>query len=210
MLPKEMIRRVFCIGRNYRLHARELNNALPEKPVVFLKPKESVFFEGTDIIHPGCGRDLQHESEWVVRIGKEGVFKQGESAGDWIDSMTLGLDLTLRDLQEVLKKKGLPWEKAKAFDRSAPLGDFVPFNPELSLNGITFTCHVNDRLRQTGNTGTMIFPIETCLAEISRYWRLLPGDIVFTGTPEGVGSLSPGDRITIASASIGVFTWNIV
>ncbi len=209
MLPREVIRRVFCIGRNYRLHAQELNNAMPEKPVVFLKPKESVIFEGIDIRHPGSGRDLQYEAEWVVRIGKEGVFKEGDSAEDWIDGMTLGLDLTLRDLQNELKKKGLPWEKAKAFDQSAPLGDFVPYNPGSPLNTISFTCHVNDRLRQTGNTDFMIFPTETCLTEISRYWRLLPGDIVFTGTPEGVGSLLPGDRITIASPSIGIFCWRI-
>ncbi len=203
MLAQDKIKRVFCIGRNYRLHAQELNNVVPERPVVFLKPRESILFEGSEIIHPAPGRDLQFETEWVVRIGKEGFYKEGEAAADWIEGMTLGLDLTLRDLQESLKKKGLPWEKAKAFDGSAPLGAFVPYVPEK----LTFTCHVNDRLRQTGNTELMIFSIDSCLAEISRYWRLLPGDIVYTGTPEGVGSLASGDRVTIASASIGAFSW---
>jgi 2-keto-4-pentenoate hydratase/2-oxohepta-3-ene-1,7-dioic acid hydratase in catechol pathway len=202
--------RVFCIGRNYRLHAQELDNEIPESPVVFIKPKESICAPGTAITYLPHWENLQYEAEFVVRIGKEGCFSESDSLAEWVDGFTIGLDLTLRNLQKELKIKGLPWEKSKAFDQSAPLGDFVPFTRDIDIHAIHFDCSVNGFVRQKGFTGAMIFSVNTCLLEISRYWRLIPGDILFTGTPEGVGEIRSGDCITLSSSAIGEFNWQIV
>jgi 2-keto-4-pentenoate hydratase/2-oxohepta-3-ene-1,7-dioic acid hydratase in catechol pathway len=202
--------RVFCIGRNYVEHVRELSNELPGKPVVFLKPAACLAGPGEKIRFPAHGSLLHHEVELVLRVGKQIRAKTEEEAVTCISHFTLGLDLTLRDLQDELRQKGLPWEKAKAFEQSAPLGDLVLFRPGLNLQDISFTCRVNGEERQKGNTGNMIFSIGNLLIELSGIWELRPGDLIFTGTPAGVGPLAIGDTITIESKPTGAFSWTIV
>jgi 2-keto-4-pentenoate hydratase/2-oxohepta-3-ene-1,7-dioic acid hydratase in catechol pathway len=202
-------RRVFCIGRNYRAHVAELNNTVPESPVVFIKPTTSLIPKNSIITMPSHGNDLHYETELVVLIGQEGRPENPEDTHRFVEGLSLGLDLTLRDVQSGLKKKGLPWEKAKGFDGSAPLGTFVSYKPGIDLGNISFTCEINGEERQQGNTGNMIFSIPTLLMELSRIWVLKPGDLVFTGTPEGVGSLHSGDTITVNSELVGPFTWTV-
>ena len=202
--------RIFCIGRNYVEHVRELSNVVPQKPVVFMKPFSCLVKPGDSIRFPAHGRDLQHETEVVIRIGKVGRVAAGEGALSWIDAVTIGLDLTLRDVQDELKKRGLPWEKSKAFEQSAPIGAFVPCNGSLDLNEIVFGCRVNGVQRQAGSARDMIFSFEALLMELSGIWALKPGDLVFTGTPSGVGSLVVGDTVEIYGEGIGAFSWKIV
>jgi 2-keto-4-pentenoate hydratase/2-oxohepta-3-ene-1,7-dioic acid hydratase in catechol pathway len=204
------IARVFCIGRNYVAHVRELSNVLPTKPVVFIKPASCLVAPGEKIHFPKHGNELHHEVEIVVRVGQEGRARREEEALSFIDAITIGLDLTLRDVQGELKKKGLPWEIAKAFEQSAPIGDFIPYDGSLGLKDISFGCKVNGIERQKGNTGYMIFSISRLLVELSKIWLLQPGDLVYTGTPAGVGPLKIGDSIEVESEPIGSFWWRIV
>jgi acylpyruvate hydrolase len=202
--------RIFCIGRNYVEHARELSNVVPTKPVVFIKPATCLVKPGEKIHFPKHGKELHHEVEIVVKVGKEGRVRNEKEALSFISAITIGLDLTLRDVQEELKKKGLPWEIAKAFDQSAPLGDFISYDRTLDLQNISFGCKVNGIERQRGNSGKMIFSIERLLAELSRIWLLYPGDLIYTGTPSGVGALKIGDTVEIEGEKIGSFSWNII
>ncbi len=202
--------RVFCIGRNYAEHVRELSNVIPIKPVVFIKPATCLVKPGERIHFPKHGKMLHHEVEIVVKIGREGRATKEEEALSFISAFTVGLDLTLRDVQEDLKKKGLPWEIAKAFEQSAPIGEFVPYDQSLDLKHISFGCKVNGIERQRGNTGEMIFSFERLLVELSKIWVLRPGDLIYTGTLSGVGPLRIGDTIEIEGDSIGSFSWSIV
>lgn len=202
--------RVFCIGRNYVEHVQELSNIVPEKPVVFIKPASCLVGPGEGIHFPKHGRELHHEVEIVVKVGREGRVRTEEEALSFICSITVGLDLTLRDVQKDLKQKGLPWEIAKAFEQSAPIGDFIPYDQLLDLKDISFGCKVNGIERQRGNTGDMIFNIGELLVELSKIWVLYPGDLIYTGTPSGVGPLKIGDSIEIESAPIGSFSWSII
>lgn len=201
--------RVFCVGRNYADHIKELKSERLETPTIFFKPATSLVPPGNVIHMPGHGSDLQHEAEVVLLIGKEGIPKDLEEATAFIRALSLGLDLTLRDIQKVQKQKGLPWEISKSFDQSAPIGAFSPFNETFDLGNIPFSCHVNGALRQQGNTGDMIFPIPRMVIEVSRVWRLLPGDLIYTGTPAGVGPLLQGDSVTLESPLLGSFSWKI-
>ena len=204
------IARVFCIGRNYAEHVHELSNKLPPKPVVFIKPASCLVGPGEEIHFPKHGSELHHEVEIVVRVGREGRVSTEEEALSFISSITVGLDLTLRDVQKDLKQKGLPWEIAKAFEQSAPIGDFIPYDQSLDLKDISFGCKVNGIERQRGNTGDMIFGIGQLIVELSKIWVLRPGDLIYTGTPSGVGPLKIGDSIEIESDPIGSFSWSIV
>lgn len=204
------IPRVFCIGRNYMEHVHELSNVIPTKPVIFIKPTSCLVKPGEKIHFPKHGKELHHEVEIVVQVGREGRPTTEEEALSFIHSITVGLDLTLRDVQEELKKKGLPWEIAKAFEQSAPLGDFIPYDGSLDLSHISFGCQVNGITRQRGNTGDMIFSFKKLLVELSKIWVLKPGDLIYTGTPSGVGPLKIGDLIEVESDPIGTFSWSIV
>ncbi|HEX7401334.1 MAG TPA: fumarylacetoacetate hydrolase family protein [candidate division Zixibacteria bacterium] len=204
------VTRIFCIGRNYVEHVRELSNVVPTKPVVFIKPATCLVKPGEKIHFPKHGKELHHEVEIVVKVGKEGRAKNEEEALSFISAITIGLDLTLRDVQEELKKKGLPWEIAKAFDQSAPIGTFIPYDRTLDLKNISFGCRINGIERQRGSSGKMIFSIERLLVELSRIWLLYPGDLIYTGTPSGVGPLKIGDTVEIESEKIGSFSWNII
>ncbi|OGC84128.1 MAG: hypothetical protein A2W07_05185 [candidate division Zixibacteria bacterium RBG_16_43_9] len=202
--------RVFCIGRNYAEHVQELSNTIPEKPVIFIKPATCLVKPGEKIHFPKHGKELHHEVEIIVKIGSEGRVAREEEALSFVSAVTVGLDLTLRDVQADLKKKGLPWEIAKAFDQSAPIGSFVPYNKSIDLNNISFGCKVNGIERQRGNSRDMIFSIPRLLVELSKIWMLRPGDLLFTGTPSGVGPLKVGDSIEIKSNLTGSFSWSIV
>jgi 2-keto-4-pentenoate hydratase/2-oxohepta-3-ene-1,7-dioic acid hydratase in catechol pathway len=203
--------RIFCIGKNYGEHIRELGGTqIPEEPVVFMKPVCNIVAPGETLHRPSFGTELHHEVEVVLLIGKEGKNILKTDALSYISAVTLGLDLTLRDVQKKLKKAGLPWELSKSFEQSAPLGIFKDYSPnKINLDNLPFSCSVNGSLRQKGNTREMIFPIKNLIQTLSSWWTLRPGDIIFTGTPAGVAPLQPGDKIEIESSAIGLFTWNM-
>ncbi|MBN2384454.1 fumarylacetoacetate hydrolase family protein [bacterium] len=202
--------RIFCIGRNYVEHIRELDHDVPQQPVIFMKPPTCLVAPGQKICRPRHGNELHYESEIVVLLGAHGRPDSEDEAGSFIAGLTIGLDLTLRDVQNELKKKGLPWERAKAFDFSAPVGLFRPFDHTIDLENISFSCTVNDLVRQRGNSNLMIFSIKRLIVELGTVWDLLPGDLVYTGTPAGVGPLASGDRVTIQSEQLGSYSWEII
>jgi 2-keto-4-pentenoate hydratase/2-oxohepta-3-ene-1,7-dioic acid hydratase in catechol pathway len=204
------VRRIFCFGLNYLDHIREVTVRPPEKPVIFMKPATCLVAPGEKIHFPKHGSDLSHEVEIAVRIGREGRARNEKEALAFIDSLAIGLDLTLRDVQGRLSAAGQPWEMAKAFDQSAPIGDFIPYTKAVDLNNIPFGCKVNGGQRQKRNTGNLVFSVSELLVELSRIWTLYPGDLVYTGTPSGVGPLKIGDTITAESELLGSFSWTIV
>jgi 2-keto-4-pentenoate hydratase/2-oxohepta-3-ene-1,7-dioic acid hydratase in catechol pathway len=200
-------RRIFCIGRNYAEHAKEMGNALPPEPVVFMKPATSLV-AGARLPLPRDRGAVHHEMELVLALGREAADVAPGAALGLVAGVTLGLDLTLRDEQARLKQAGAPWELAKAFDNAAALGRFTPAPFKFDPQAMDMLCTVNGQVRQQGNTRDMLFPIAAILAFLSRRWRLLPGDLVYTGTPAGVGPLRPGDRIEISSPALGTFGWD--
>jgi 2-keto-4-pentenoate hydratase/2-oxohepta-3-ene-1,7-dioic acid hydratase in catechol pathway len=202
--------RIFCIGKNYGEHIKELGGQTPDEPVVFMKPVSSIVAPGKTLSIPRHGRLLHHEVEVVLLIGQEGKDIPEADALSYIAGFTLGLDLTLRDIQLRLKKTGLPWELSKSFEQSAPLGVFKAYDTDsIDLENLAFTCSVNGNLRQQGNTRDMLFPIKSLIHTLSGWWTLKPGDIIFTGTPSGVGPLKAGDRIEIESAETDLFSWTL-
>lgn len=202
--------RIFCIGRNYSEHAKELGSEIPKSPVIFIKPISCIVEEGTPIRYPKHGNDLHHEIELVVRIGKSGNPQSQEEAQSFIDAYTIGLDLTLRDLQNRLKDKGLPWEISKAFEQSATIGTFIKYNNPEQLKNFSFKCSVNGEIRQIGNSDDMLFSVERLIVELGKIWTLQAGDLIYTGTPSGVGSIKVGDEVKIENETTGAFTWKIV
>lgn len=202
--------RVFCIGCNYGKHIKELGSTDKDRCIVFMKPGVCLVQPGVDIRIPRDRGMVHHEVELVVAIGREGDNIPRENALDHVSGITLGLDLTLRDVQARLKKDGHPWEMCKAFEQSAPLGDFVPYHSSIDLSDIPLTCRVNGMIRQNGNTCDMLFPVDRLIEILSKTWLLRKGDLIFTGTPEGVGPITEGDAITIESPLIGAFSWRIV
>ena len=190
------VNRIFCIGRNYAEHIKELGNASDEACVVFMKPASCVVPVGAPIVLPRGRGSVHHEAEVVVRL---------DAAGK-VDALTLGLDLTLRELQNQLKGKGAPWELCKAFDHAAPLGEWTAHDGR-DLQAIEFRCEVNGALRQSGNTRDMLFPVARILQILSQTWAPMAGDIIYTGTPAGVGPLVPGDRIAVSGKDLGRFEW---
>ena len=200
--------RIFCIGKNYDKHIKELGGKqIPDEPVVFMKPLCSIVAPG-NICPPPYGKELHHEVEVVLLIGKEGNNIPESQALSYISDITLGLDLTLRGIQKQLKLKGLPWERAKSFEESAPLGIFKKYQ-NIDLSNLPFSCSVNGDLRQNSNTKEMIFPVAKLIHILSGWWTLKPGDIIYTGTPAGVGVLQSGDRIVVESPKIGSFSWSL-
>lgn len=202
--------RIFCVGKNFRKHIQELEDEAPDQPVIFMKPVSCIVRPEEKIKLPAHGTCLHHEVELVVLIGRGGSNISASNARSHIAGLSLGLDLTLRDVQSSLKKKGLPWEIAKAFDQSAPLGEFVALKNSIDLDDISFSCAVNGELRQQGNSGQMIYSIAKIIQYLSGIWEMLPGDIIYTGTPSGVGPLRSGDTIKIFSERIGEFTWELL
>jgi len=203
--------RIFCIGQNYVAHIRELGNPMPEAPVIFMRPLSCLVAPGAAVHFPRHGKELHYEVEVVVRIGKEGRGIDELDALTHIDALTLGADLTLRDLQIAAKKEGLPWDQAKAFEQSAPLGEFLAYDTDsIDLDNLNFRCRINGELRQEGNTNDMLFGFRRLIAELSSVWTLRPGDMIYSGTPSGVGPLQVGDTIEVENDQIGSFSWTII
>ncbi|MCM8543390.1 MAG: fumarylacetoacetate hydrolase family protein [Lentisphaeraceae bacterium] len=200
--------RIFCIGRNYAAHAAELGNEIPSEPVVFIKPSSCLVMDGAEIIFPDHGSDLHHEAEIVVELGEDCSHVSENAVPKLISRIGLGLDLTLRDVQSKLKEKGLPWEKAKAFDYSSPLGKMIEYSGQ-DLNDLHIGCSVNGVERQNASTSLMLFPITQIVSYLSTIWALKKGDLIYTGTPKGVGPLKGGDSIEVFSKDIGSSTWSI-
>ncbi len=185
--------KIICVGRNYADHAKELGNDIPDEPVIFMKPKSALLQSHTPFYYPEFSNELNYECELVLRVCKNGKYIQERHASNYYNGITVGIDFTARDIQDELKKKGLPWEKAKAFDNSAAVGKFVDVAPTLNRKNIGFTFYKNKELVQTGNSGNMIFSIDAIIAHISNYFSLNIGDLIFTGTPAGVGECVVGD-----------------
>lgn len=185
--------KIICVGRNYAEHARELGNSIPDEPVIFMKPKSALLQAQTPFYYPEFTNELHYECEVVLRICKNGKYIQEKYASSYFDAITVGIDFTARDIQDELKKKGLPWEKAKAFDNAAVVGKFIPVPPDLNTKGIDFSLLKNKEKVQEANTTQMIFSINRIIENISGYFSLNIGDLIFTGTPAGVGECVTGD-----------------
>jgi len=187
--------KIICVGRNYAEHAMELGNDIPEEPVIFMKPKSALLQSHTPFYYPEFTNELHYECELVLRICKNGKYIQERQAGSYYDAITVGLDFTARDIQDELKKKGLPWEKAKAFDNSAVLGKWVPVTPALNKKSINFSLYKSGELVQKGNSSNMLFSFDSIIEHVSKYFSLNIGDLIFTGTPAGVGECVVGDEL---------------
>jgi 2-keto-4-pentenoate hydratase/2-oxohepta-3-ene-1,7-dioic acid hydratase in catechol pathway len=187
--------KIICVGRNYADHARELNNDVPTEPVIFLKPDSAILKDGRAFYVPDHLGSVQHELEIVLRICKNGKHISPKFAADYYDQIGLGIDFTARDLQTKLKNKGLPWELAKGFDGSAVLGEFVPKSQLGDMMNLQIELQVNGQKRQAGNTRDLLFSFEAIIAFVSQYFTLRQGDLIYTGTPAGVGPVQPGDKL---------------
>lgn len=187
--------KIICFGRNYADHAREMNSELPLEPVFFLKPDTAQLKEGSAIYLPNISNEIHFECELVVKIKKAGKFIQTKFAKNYYSEITLGLDLTARDLQIKCKKKGLPWEISKAFDNSAPISDKWLNVSDINLSEINFQFFQNGELKQNGFTKDMIFTIDELISYVSQFITLKTGDLLYTGTPAGVGEIHIGDKL---------------
>ena len=185
--------KIFCIGRNYVDHAKELNNPVPSEPLVFMKPPTALVVNNKPFFYPDFTRDLHHEGEIVLRVCKNGRSVQPGFAHRYYDAVAFGIDFTARDVQERLKQKGQPWEIAKGFDGSAPLSKWVPLEELRDAKNIHFQLKKNGQVVQNGQTSDLIFPLDALIVHISRYFTLQKGDMIFTGTPAGVGPVQIGD-----------------
>ncbi|HQF48212.1 MAG TPA: fumarylacetoacetate hydrolase family protein, partial [Flavobacterium alvei] len=184
---------IICIGRNYASHIAELKNERPSDPVIFLKPDSAILLKQHPFVIPEFSNDIHHEIELIVKINKVGKYIDAKFAHKYYDEISVGIDFTARDLQNELKAKGLPWEKAKAFDGSAVIGEFLPKSQFNSLENITFELTNNNQTVQKGNANQMMWKIDELISYVSQYFTLKIGDIVFTGTPAGVAAVKPED-----------------
>jgi 2-keto-4-pentenoate hydratase/2-oxohepta-3-ene-1,7-dioic acid hydratase in catechol pathway len=187
--------KIFCVGRNYAEHAKELGNAIPEEPVIFMKPKSALLQPNTPFYYPEFSNELHYEAELVLRISKNGRYIQERHASNYYNAITVGIDFTARDIQADLKKKGLPWEKAKAWDNSAVVGKWQELSLEMLKKPFAFSLANNGSLVQQGNSTQMIFSFDRIIENISQYFSLNIGDLIFTGTPAGVGECVVGDHL---------------
>ncbi|WP_298504774.1 fumarylacetoacetate hydrolase family protein [uncultured Maribacter sp.] len=188
--------KIICIGRNYTAHIEELQNEKPTDPVVFIKPDSAVLPKEQDFYIPEFSNDIHYEVEVLVKIKKVGKHIQEKFAHKYYDEIGLGIDFTARDVQSKLKEKGLPWEKAKGFDGAAVIGEWLPVSNFTNVNDINFQLIKNEEVVQTGNTSLMLWKIDELIAYVSSYFMLKKGDIIFTGTPAGVGRIQPNDYLT--------------
>jgi 2-keto-4-pentenoate hydratase/2-oxohepta-3-ene-1,7-dioic acid hydratase in catechol pathway len=187
--------KIFCVGRNYVAHAKELGNEVPESPVIFIKPKTALCLPDKPYFYPEFTNELHYECELVVRICKNGRYISEKHSRQYFNQVTLGIDFTARDIQQYLKQNGLPWEKAKAFDQSALVGKWLDVDDDALKKGYKFQLKKNGETVQNGNTADMLFSIDKIIAEISNYFTLNIGDMIFTGTPEGVGECVVSDEL---------------
>jgi 2-keto-4-pentenoate hydratase/2-oxohepta-3-ene-1,7-dioic acid hydratase in catechol pathway len=187
--------KIFCVGRNYAEHAKELGNDVPAEPVIFMKPKSALLQSHTPFYYPEFSNELHYEVELVLRVAKNGKYIQERHANKYYDAITVGIDFTARDVQADLKSKGLPWEKAKAWDNSAVVGKWIPLTPEMLKKPFEFSLKNSGEQVQKGISTDMIFRFEQIVANISNYFSLNIGDLIFTGTPAGVGECVVGDML---------------
>ena len=185
--------KIICIGRNYVNHIEELQNERPSEPVIFMKPDSAVLLKQHPFVIPEFSNDIHHEIELIVKINKVGKYIDTKFAHKYYDEISVGIDFTARDVQNELKAKGLPWEKAKSFDGSAVIGEFLPKKQFNSLENITFELTNNYKTVQKGNASHMLWKIDELISYVSRYFSLKIGDIIFTGTPEGVAAVKSDD-----------------
>lgn len=203
-IPDSAIGSVYCIGRNYQKHARELGNTVPDQPLVFLKPASSVIYDEQSIVLPSQSQEIHHEVELVIAIGREGRRISPNKARSYIMGVGIGIDVTARDVQQQAKDNGHPWSVAKGFDTFAPISSFQAFDADINLDSLQLALRVNNELRQNGNTKNMIFSVEEIIAYLSTIFTLYPGDLIFTGTPEGVSEIHDGDSIQAKLAGNGI------
>jgi len=187
--------KLICIGRNYTKHIEELENEKPADPVVFLKPDTAILLKKQPFFIPDFSKDVHHEVEILVKINKVGKHIDRKFAHKYYDEIGLGIDFTARDLQSQLKSKGLPWEKAKAFDGAAVIGKWLPKKGFNDVNNIRFSLYKNETIVQDGNTNLMLWKIDELIEYVSKYFTLKIGDIIFTGTPAGVGKVVANDKL---------------
>lgn len=187
--------KIFCIGRNYAEHARELNHPLPATPVFFMKPDTSIVIRNRPFFYPDFSSDIQHELELVIKVCKNGKHIQEKFAHTYYEEIGLGIDFTARDLQQSCKKNGLPWEIAKGFDQSAPISKMISLNDLQDVKAILFHLDLNGKTVQEGNSTEMIFSFDKIISYISKFITVKMGDLIFTGTPAGVGPVKIGDRL---------------
>jgi 2-keto-4-pentenoate hydratase/2-oxohepta-3-ene-1,7-dioic acid hydratase in catechol pathway len=187
--------KIICIGRNYADHAKELKNDIPKEPVIFMKPDSAILPKGRPFFIPNFSEDVHYECELLVRINRLGKRIEKQFAHKYYNQISLGIDFTARDIQQELKLKGLPWEKAKGFDGSAVIGKWVDKN-EYDLNNLSFELYQNNNKVQEGNTKDMLFSVDEIITQVSQYFTLKIGDIIFTGTPAGVGKVNINDELS--------------
>lgn len=188
--------RIFAIGRNYVEHIKELNNERPDEPIIFTKPDTAILRNNQPFYYPDFSKDIHHEVELVLRICKEGKNIEEKFASKYFDSIGIGIDFTARDLQQKAKEKGLPWDIAKGFNGSAPISDkFIPVSEFKNLTDINFKLEVDGQLKQQGNTSLMLFPFAYIISYLSKFFTLRTGDLIFTGTPKGVGPVTIGNKL---------------
>jgi acylpyruvate hydrolase len=201
--------KIICIGRNYSEHIRELNNTDPGEPVIFLKPDTAMVRNNEPVYLPSHSSDVHYEGELVFRVCRSGKHIEPEFALRYLDAVTVGVDLTARDVQERMKEKRLPWEIAKAFDQSAPVGVFLPLAEAGHPDSLGFSLSINGEIRQQGNASQMIHPVQKIVSYISRIITLKTGDLIFTGTPSGVGPLRQGDRVAGKLGPVEVLNFEV-
>jgi acylpyruvate hydrolase len=201
--------KILCIGRNYADHISELNNERPTEPVVFLKPDTAVLKDNEPFYHPDFSKDIHHEVEIILKINKVGKNIEAKFAHKYYDEIGIGIDFTARDLQSKLKEKGLPWEKAKAFDNSAPISGFVPKSQFSDLKNLNFHLEINGEVHQKGNTEMMLWNFDEIIAEVSKYFTLKTGDLIFTGTPAGVGKVNIGDKLVAFIEGVDMMSFEV-
>jgi 2-keto-4-pentenoate hydratase/2-oxohepta-3-ene-1,7-dioic acid hydratase in catechol pathway len=186
--------KIICIGRNYVAHVKELGNEIPKEPVLFMKPDSAIFRQRDAFYIPDWTNEVHYEAEIVIKINRLGKNIEEKFAPKYYSQFTLGIDFTARDVQKNLKALGLPWEKSKAFDQSAVLGEYLNVN-DYSLDNLNFELKINGRVVQSGNTESMIYTIPQIINHCSEFFTLKIGDLIFTGTPEGVGKVNAGDEL---------------
>jgi 2-keto-4-pentenoate hydratase/2-oxohepta-3-ene-1,7-dioic acid hydratase in catechol pathway len=201
--------KIFCVGRNYTAHAEELGNEIPDEPVIFMKPKSALLQPHAPFYYPEFTNELHYECELVLRVSKNGKYIQEKFASKYYDAVTTGIDFTARDIQDELKAKGLPWEKAKAWDNSAVIGKWVPFTEIKNKKDINFCLYKNKELAQQGNASNMVHNFDNLVAYISNFFSVNIGDVIFTGTPAGVGEAVVGDELEGFLEDISMFTLDI-
>lgn len=187
--------KIICIGRNYAEHAKEMNAPVPTEPVLFMKPETALLQKNEPFYYPEFSKDIHHEVELVLKISKMGRHIEQQFANRYYDEIGIGIDFTARDIQAKCKEKGLPWEKAKAFDHSAPIGKFLPKTKFPLMDDIRFHLDVNGQKVQQGTTEDLLFSFDNLISYVSKFFTLKKGDMIFTGTPQGVGPVKIGDRL---------------